>query len=164
MADYINNPHGLIIDTITAEVLEFFYYKEIQNTVTVNYEKKFVRGRSEPHQHYSNNGPDTIAMNIFFVASMFQSDGGVYADAVNQWAFFKSLLFPDYLAGDYIQGPHMVRLRLGDLYDEEGIITEFSSTLKPPFDRNHLPGRIEANFVFERIGVPKGYSDVRVVL
>jgi hypothetical protein len=164
MADYIENPNGIIIDVVTAEALEFFYYSEIQNTVSADYKKKVVRGRSEPHQHYNSNGPDTIAMNIVLVASMFQGDGGSYEDAINQWRFFKSLLFPDYLAGSYIGGPHLIRLKLGDLYDEEGILAEFSSILKPPFNRSHLPGRIECSFVFERIGVPKGYSDVRLVL
>jgi len=164
MSDYLDNPNGLVIDTMTAEALEFFYYSEIQNNQTVSYEKKYVRGRSEPHQHYTNNGPDTITMNIVLVASMFQGDGGIYEDAYNQWVFFKSLLLPDYLAGSYIGGPHIVRLKMGDLYDEEGIFTEFSSTIKPPYNRQHLPARIECAFAFERVGIPKGFSDMRIIL
>lgn len=159
------NPYALLVDTVTGEVLEIYFYTDVTNNVSPQYDKVDVRGREGPHQHYSFTGPDTLILNgVVLLASAFENDGGQYEDAMNQWAFIKSLMYPDYDAGAYIDGPHRVRLKLGDFYDEEGKIEEFTSTAKPPFDENHLPARVEVGFVFERTGIPRSYSDIRRAL
>jgi len=161
----LDNPFAILVDTVTGEVLEIYFYTDVTNSVSASYEDKTIRGRSEPIKHYTFTGSDTVTLNnVVLVASMWAEDGGIHEDAHNQWTFLKALMFPDYSAGEYIGPPHKVRLKLGDFYDEECVIEEFQSTAKPPFNRFHLPQRIEVSFVFKRVDTPKGYDDVRVIL
>ncbi len=160
----ITMPKAILIDTVTGEAVELLFLSTVSMSVTANYDGKEPRGTSQPFFHYSHTGAKTLSLPFRLVSSVERNDGGTTEDVINDLRFLESLLYPDYLAGEFLSPPHVVRLWMGKLFDEEGFISAWNPNISPPYDENFLPQFVDMTLEFTRIGKMLGYSDVRTIL
>lgn len=96
-----------------------------------------IPGRTEPYRVYMGGQPRRVTLPLVFTASLDEKDAGTFEYVKKNIAWCRSLCEPDVEGDDpavgLVQGPPILRLIYGDLYDMRCIATSYSCTMHGPW-------------------------------
>lgn len=133
--------------------VKFLYYEDIEGGVEPVYEEQSVRGRSEEHVFYSHTSGQSDGFSIRLPASVDEGDGGSNLQTWLDFLFIKSFVYPDYGEDDKgpIMPPRKAILKIGQWYQEVGVIKGFGYTFSKVCDAKGYPHIIDVRFQFRVI-------------
>jgi hypothetical protein len=149
---------------------------EFSDSKSADWSDTVIPGRSEPIKGYAASSARSFSLNITFVESMDQGDTPGFVGPVGPgfpapapWYvrdkvnFCRSLVYPDYDAGDLVQPPHTVIFVVGKLIRSRCVCKDVGVTWKGPWDPVSLiPMIAEVQMTLEEVNtLPWGQKDVR---